>query len=219
VRAISSTPLDLVGVVEFPPHLAQRLREFDEVISWYGTNRPEFRAAMTAVQPHCTFLKALPEKEHAVDFFLRQVGGPLGLTPQIDVSAPEQRNTVIIDPFSGSASKNWPLENYRELAARLPVPVEWIDTHFDSLLNLAAWARGAAVYIGNDSGISHLAAAIGLPGVVLFGPSNPLIWRPRGANIRILQYEPLSELPVGKVLQAVKYCLDGMPKHPGSVSL
>jgi len=209
VRAISSTLLDLVGVVEFPARLAERLREFDEVISWYGTNRPEFRQEMTRVQPRCTFLRALPDTEPAVDFYLRQVGGPLGLIPRIRVEAMEQRCSVVIHPFSGSAKKNWPLEKYRELAQRLPV--EWADGRFDNLLDLALWMRGAGVYVGNDSGISHLAAAIGMRSVVLFGPTDPEIWGPRGDHVRILRHEPLSELAVDEVL---KYCLDGMPDNP-----
>ncbi len=208
MRAISSTQLDLVGVIEFPERLAERLRAFDEVITWYGTNRPEFRQEMTQVQPRCTFLSALPESEPAVDFYLRQVSGPLGLVPRIQVDPFEQRRSVVIHPFSGSAKKNWPLEKYRELAQRLPA--EWADNRFDNLMDLASWMRGARVYIGNDSGISHLAAAIGLPSVVLFGPTDPLIWAPRGDNVRILHHQPLSQLPVDEVL---KYCLDGMPDH------
>jgi len=217
VRAISATQLDLVGVgLEFPPGLAQRLREFDEVISWYGSNRAEFRSEMTAVHPRCTFLQALPDDswhEYAADFFLRQVGGPLGLSPSIGgAAATERRHSVLIQPFSGSASKNWPLENYRELAERLPIPVEWIAgpeetlagaTRFENLLDLAHWMRGAAIYLGNDSGIAHLAAAIGLPGVILFGPTNPVVWGPRSEKIRILHHQPLNELPVETVLQAL----------------
>jgi hypothetical protein len=206
VRAISATQLDLVGVVDFPERLAERLRAFDEVISWYGANRPEFRQEMTRVQPRCTFLMALPETEPAVDFYLRQVGGPPGLVPRIAVEAVEQRRSVVIHPFSGSAKKNWPLKNYRELAQRLPA--EWADNRFDNLLDLALWMRGASVYVGNDSGISHLAAAIGMRSVVLFGPTDPEIWGPRGEHVRILRHQPLSELPVDEVL---KYCLDGMP--------
>jgi ADP-heptose:LPS heptosyltransferase len=42
------------------------------------------------------------------------------------------------------------------------------------------------VYIGNDSGISHLAAAAGAPVVALFGPTDPAVWAPRGPRVRIL---------------------------------
>jgi len=198
VRAISSTQLDLVGVVDFPEHLAHRLRGFDEIITWYGTNRPDFRQAMSHVHQRCTFLNALPDSQPAVDFYSRQVGAPPGLIPRIQVKAAELRQTIVIHPFSGSPQKNWPLENY--LALRLPT--ERADNRFESLLDLASWMSGANLYIGNDSGISHLAAAIGLPSVVLFGPTNPNVWAPRGKNVRILHHQPLYELPVETVLQA-----------------
>ena len=110
------------------------------------------------------------------------------------------RPAILIHPSSGSPKKNWPLENFEALAKQLPMPVEWIDHRFESLLDLANWMRGASFYIGNDSGISHLAAAIGLPGLVLFGPTNPAIWRPRSENIDVLRHQ----LSVESVLQQIK---------------
>jgi ADP-heptose:LPS heptosyltransferase len=56
-----------------------------------------------------------------------------------------------------------------------------------SLQSLAVILRQSRLYLGNDSGISHLAAAAGAPSVVLFGPSNPCVWRPVGPNVRVLQ--------------------------------
>ena len=48
VRALSSTGLDLVGVgdLEMPAPLMEKLQSFDSVVSWYGTNRPEFHEAL-----------------------------------------------------------------------------------------------------------------------------------------------------------------------------
>jgi ADP-heptose:LPS heptosyltransferase len=121
---------------------------------------------------------------------------------------------VVIHPFSGSAKKNWPIENYRALAERLPMPVEWVAgpeeslrdaKRLDNLLVLASWMRGCELYIGNDSGISHLAAAIGLPAVVLFGPTDPNVWAPQGDAVQILQHNPLSALAVDPVLAAAGY--------------
>jgi len=43
------------------------------------------------------------------------------------------------------------------------------------------------VYVGNDSGISHLAGAVGAPTLALFGPSDPLQWAPRGARVTVLR--------------------------------
>ncbi len=42
------------------------------------------------------------------------------------------------------------------------------------------------MYIGNDSGISHLAAAVGTPVVAIFLDSDPLIWAPRGRHVQVL---------------------------------
>jgi ADP-heptose:LPS heptosyltransferase len=213
VRAISSTQLDLVFGDEFPPKLLETLQSFDEIVSWYGTNRPEFRAAMHAFHPCCTFLDALPKgPQHATDFFLKQVGAPTGASPRIEVAALSHRNTIVIHPFSGSATKNWPLHRYQELAQSLPV--EWTAGpeepladawRTDNLLELARWMKGATFYIGNDSGISHLAAAIGMPCLILFGPTDPSIWAPRGVHVKILRHQPLKELAVEAVLNQLPY--------------
>jgi ADP-heptose:LPS heptosyltransferase len=55
------------------------------------------------------------------------------------------------------------------------------------LPDVAALLSGAALYLGNDSGISHLAAAVGAPGVVLFGPTDARRWRPLSPVIVALQ--------------------------------
>jgi len=47
--------------------------------------------------------------------------------------------------------------------------------------------RSARAYVGNDSGASHLAAWGGLPSVVIFGPTDPVRWRPLGSAVEIVQ--------------------------------
>ncbi|MGH7832247.1 MAG: glycosyltransferase family 9 protein [Candidatus Binatia bacterium] len=42
------------------------------------------------------------------------------------------------------------------------------------------------MYIGNDSGMTHLAAALGVETLAIFGPTNPVEWRPRGRNVNVL---------------------------------
>ena len=93
------------------------------------------------------------------------------------------RETIVIHPFSGSPKKNWPLECFHALAERLPLPVEWAQDRFDNLFELAEWIAGARLYIGNDSGITHLAAAVGVPVLAIFTASDPAVWAPRGANV------------------------------------
>ena len=55
----------------------------------------------------------------------------------------------------------------------------------DDLYELACWLAQASLYIGNDSGITHLAAAVGTPVLAIFGPSDPTVWAPRGPHVRI----------------------------------
>src|SRR5438128_1149125 len=78
VRSIASTGLDLLGLpdIEAPTRLQDRLREFDEIVSWYGTKRPEFREAIAGLGVPARFLPALPDTPgaHAADFFAMQVG-------------------------------------------------------------------------------------------------------------------------------------------------
>ena len=60
----------------------------------------------------------------------------------------------------------------------------------DDLYDLARWLAAARLYIGNDSEITHLAAAVGTPVLALFGPTDPAIWGPRGPNVRIATWTP-----------------------------
>jgi len=50
----------------------------------------------------------------------------------------------------------------------------------------AALLARCRAFVGNDSGMAHLAAAVGCPSIVLFGPSDPMVWSPRGKNVSII---------------------------------
>jgi ADP-heptose:LPS heptosyltransferase len=116
--------------------------------------------------------------------------------------------TVLIHPGAGSPRKRWPLSGFREVAVQLAAlrlsPELVIGPAEQDLLpelacntavihrpqdavELLALLRSAAAYIGNDSGVSHLAAWAGLPSVVIFGPTDPMRWRPRGSSVEIVQ--------------------------------
>ena len=132
--------------------------------------------------------------------------------------------TIVIHPGSGSADKCWPSSRFLELTHRLraaghtvrvllgEVELErWPSARIDAFANIAEVARpqsliellrtlaDAALYIGNDSGPSHLAAMLGLPTLCLFGPTNPTLWRPLGPQVRILHRMPLTSLTVDEV--------------------
>lgn len=202
-RTIAGTGLDLMGVTDPPARLLERLRSFDSIVSWYGANRPEFREAVADLP--FTFHDALPKDAtmHACDFYLRQVGGEAGGVPSIPCEI-EREDFAVIHPFSGSAKKNWPLEKFRALAERLEqrMPVRWCAGEDDpplpeavripDLYELGCWLAKARLYVGNDSGITHLAAAVGTPVLALFGPvSDPAVWAPRGRSVRVMRFGAL----------------------------
>jgi ADP-heptose:LPS heptosyltransferase len=200
-RPIAGSGLDLVGVSDPPASLWNRVASFDSIVSWYGANRPEFRSAVAHLP--FTFHDALPKAAsiHATDFYLHQVGAPPAAIPRLDCNVPRE-DFAVIHPFSGSPKKNWPLDRFRALADRLAVtmPVRWCSGADDpplpaairipDLWDLACFLARARVYIGNDSGITHLAAAVGTPVLALFGPaSDPTVWAPRGDHVTVAQWQ------------------------------
>ncbi|MGH9721986.1 MAG: glycosyltransferase family 9 protein [Bryobacteraceae bacterium] len=212
--SIASTGLDLLGLPDVAPSdsLLARLRSFDRIVSWYGANRPEFIDAVRALRLPFDFFPALPSMEgsiHAVDFFSSHVGAPPGATPRI-VCPGARGDFAVIHPFASSPSKRWPLDRFQEVARLLPMPVRWcagpeeaLDgaVRIPNLYQLACWLATARVYIGNDSGISHLAAAVGTPVVALFGPTNPIVWAPRGPSVTVLS--PMERVEPQKLVDAL----------------
>lgn len=224
VRALSSTQLGLLGLegLEPPQALIAQLRSFDLIVSWYGANRPSFISALEGTGVPCVFHKALPHPDwegSVTDFYAKQIGAPQGLVPSLSPGGTgkvTQRNTIVIQPFSGSGNKNWPLRFYRELAEQLRLPVEWLAgpeeelegaIRIPQLDQLAKWIGAAKLYVGNDSGITHLAAMMGVPTLALFGPASPKCWQPVSANAETLRTDDLNELSVAAVLAAANRLL------------
>ena len=207
-RSIPSTGLDLLGLTEPPGRLLDDLRGFDSVVSWYGANRPDFRELVDHLGFPFHFFPALPPEGaglHAADFYLDQVRTIARCDndgiPRIPCDAVRE-DFAVIHPFSGSPKKNWPLEKFRELVGILQqtMPVHWCcgpedpplegAVRIDDLYELACWLGRARLYVGNDCGITHLAAAVGTPVVALFGPTDPAVWAPRGPNVQVTRWTP-----------------------------
>jgi len=121
----------------------------------------------------------------------------------------QERAVLTIAPGSGAREKNWPEEFFIAvanwwrartggIATLLLGPVEAARGGIDRLREhclavsdlrlsqVAALISRSAVYLGNDSGVSHLAAAVGVPTVALFGPSDPRQWAPRGRRVTVI---------------------------------
>jgi heptosyltransferase-1 len=109
---------------------------------------------------------------------------------------------VLASPLAGWRSKQWPEQHYASLAVRLrelKVPlvmnlpayalrqVEGAIPHVSGLPGLIHATRRAAAVVGVDSGPVHLAAALGRPGVAIFGPTDPARNGPYGGSLRVLR--------------------------------
>jgi heptosyltransferase I len=115
-------------------------------------------------------------------------------TPEGDLPAGD---FVLASPLAGWTSKQWPIEYYRSLGARLhkelglPLvlngpPGSGLD-HISGLPGLLDATRRAVAVVGVDSGPLHLAAAMGKPGVAIFGPTDPARNGPYGDTIQVLR--------------------------------
>jgi len=83
-----------------------------------------------------------------------------------------------------------------ESTAPLARPAQFVD--------LLAQLSAAAAFIGNDSGPTHLAAITGVPTVALFGPTNPVIWRPLGPRVDVLHTPNWADLSPDQVFQTLE---------------
>jgi heptosyltransferase-2 len=138
---------------------------------------------------------------------------------------------IAIHPGSGSKEKNWPLENWIALFSRRgwlanrvsliiisgeadqaqteQLEREWKSRDVRLAKNLPLPQLAAvlehSIFIGHDSGISHLAAAAGANCFLLFGPTDPNVWAPRNQNVRVLRAETgnVSDVEIGLVEAAV----------------
>lgn len=191
-RAVSlgSSGLNRLGLLPADDVVA-RLRTFDSIISWSSTGREELvRLGLPAI-----FLPALPPQGiHATTWYnqqARQLGAD-SITWKPSIPCPVQPRTfAVVHPFASSLHKRAPLELFRQYAKRLAeqMPVHWLAgpeedlpgaTRIPNLYDLACWLARARVFVGNDSGISHLAAAVGTPTLALFPATEPREWSPRG---------------------------------------
>ncbi len=147
------------------------------------------------------------------------------------------RPLAVIHPGSGGAAKVWPAENFCALADRLasdgmqvafllgPVERERLgDTERERFSRAGVCIEGldlsevvqvltcVDLYCGNDSGVTHVAAALGCPTLAVFGPSDPAVYWPCGPRVEVVREPPerfgqVCEAVVDKVAQAASRLL------------
>ena len=181
------------------------------------------------------FLNPRPPEDfagHVVEFHRQQLAA-LGL-PEVGHVPPvlNPDGAIVIHPGSGGEAKCWPRESYVALARAMKrngilptfilgeaeqerwgrAAIEALKDEFPwylhmGLFELSEKMRRARLYIGNDSGVSHMAGAMGVPSLVLFGPSNDIQWRPWGPAVKVVRAasdpKNLEALGVDELLQWV----------------
>ncbi len=153
--------------------------------------------------------KILPRSVHIVDrnLDLSAAAGASSLLHAFPIPSgrPEGKlptgDFVLASPLAGWGAKQWPLEYYSELGLRIQremgmtlvlngpqaIHVEHTVPHVSGLPGLIDATRRASAVIGLDSGPLHLAAALGKPGVAIYGPTDPAINGPYQSNLKLLR--------------------------------
>jgi heptosyltransferase-2 len=145
---------------------------------------------------------------------------------------------IAVHPGSGGERKNWPVERWAALGdeiwkvapaarvllvggeadypqlARLREAWRGLAVHTAQdvpLPELAAILQQARLFLGHDSGVSHIAAAAGTPSLLLFGPTDPEIWAPPAGGVRVIRAPggDLGKLRVEEVGAVVREILGG----------
>jgi len=144
---------------------------------------------------------------------------------------PDQKYSLAIHPGSGGAQKCWPpsrfvsliqhflgkgqhvlllsgpadRERMQTILDALSEGVEYLEIMQDApLLDVAYALLKCGCYLGNDSGITHLAAMLGLPTLALFGASDPAVWHPVGKTIKVIAAPGLEDISIYTVIEALK---------------
>ena len=223
----------LFAAAPLPSGFATWLAEFDLVVNFWPDPDGELRAHFPqregqmflhadaqpsrapAAAHYCDPLRALGIESREFWFPLR--------TPESGA------RRIAIHPGSGSPQKNWPLDRWAAIA-------DWLvrEHHAELLLvtgeaesdaahalarfgaparnlpfpDLTAQLARCRLFLGHDSGVSHLAAACGVPCVLLFGPTDPAMWAPPAPHVRVVKRAgEMSAIPIEDVQRAVTAAL------------
>ena len=170
------------------------------------------------------YLRSVGEGASLIDARLEPTSDDLAAARVLLESKCDISNLVVIFPGSGSPAKNWPAGKFAALASTLsklasvavilgPAEASMEPVFREAgvpvlkdleLPTVAAVASIASAFVANDSGVAHLAAAVGASGVVIFGPTDPVRWRPIGAGrIDILRREPIDSIETREVAGAL----------------
>jgi ADP-heptose:LPS heptosyltransferase len=137
------------------------------------------------------------------------------------LAAKPLRPYAVFHPWASQPDKKWPAENFAELARRLEREMdveavfiagsrEDLDEFADfrcirgaGLEDVKTLLANASLFVGNDSGPAHMAAAFGLPVLVFFGSSDPVIWAPWKTESAVLTSSDITSIGVDRAFEAL----------------
>jgi heptosyltransferase III len=179
--------------------------------------------------PRAQEILGLERKVHTAEHLasaMFYLGVPQSEIPRARLSAtplPRPRPYAVLHPFASEASKAWPRENFLAAARHLSEVVGlepiFVGSASDDLSPFVEYAcfqdapledvksllAGAALFVGNDSGPAHIAAAFGRPVVVLWGASDQDNWRPwRTENVVLQGTNGIQSIDVSEALGAIE---------------
>ncbi len=181
----------------------------EAIVAWMNPGRVPGLQSALMVAPS----RPPGEDVHCARYLVETLAG-LGADGVVDERPlsvkPRVSDEVLVHAGSGSAVKNWPARYFAETIRALDGPVRMIVGEADEqvalaveaclgkalprlervpLEHLAASLAGCRAYLGNDSGVSHLAGLSGARTVAMFGPTPPEVWRPLGPNVHVSNFD------------------------------
>lgn len=197
--------------------LREFLESIDQAVIWLADDDGKLESTLGSLGiEHVHVHPGLPPDtwaRHASEYYLDCLNLENDMPFRLGLSRSSSRQ-VILHPGSGGKTKNWSLGSFIECAEQIgksgfdvvwcvgpaereddALMVELGRSGFDllettSLVELAGELAGCALYVGNDSGITHLAAASGCPTVAIFGPTESARWAPRGTEVQVVEGNP-----------------------------
>ena len=198
-----------------------------------GPHRPDETVRLHAAQVYLKPLERLAifdaDPVPRLSFNPQNVSGRADLPVRPD--APQRVPTLVLHPGSGSEKKNWPELKWAGLIRQIAATTNWnvllVGGEAEGerlqrlagampsarctvaqglpLAELAQRIQSGAVFVGHDSGITHLAAAVGLPCVVLWADTVEEIWRPQGERLVVLkEITGVQSIGVEKVMNELR---------------
>ena len=203
-------PIDAIYSIESPPWSELFIRPISGLsfaVAWVWMKDPMVAENLRkSGVPEVFHADPFPSSGHAAEHLLHTVNLP---APELPDFWDARSSRIILHPGSGSPAKVWP--RFEELARLMPEavvmhgpcenPLQTPNARLEnlSLAEVADKLRRCRLFIGNDSGITHIAAYWGTPTAAMFGSTDPGIWGPVGRRVKVLQKPSLTDISIDDV--------------------